>query len=276
MYYNMGVNKKPFESKSEDLVGSNNSFFWLLDGATPPIENKNKELTQIYLNLLNAALSNHSLECKSTGILLETSIATVRDIFLKNYNVNSSDYLPYSTAVIFKVDREIEYSILGDSYLSIVTDKTSVTITDDRLKQFAVEERKIVQEMRKSGIDEKSVEYIEARKKLIRAELNFQNVDGGYWIASLNPLAAKESISGTLSLDNCETFFVFAASDGLARIVTHFGAFHDLNSLGNEITRVGAICIFNMLRSLESDMANFLKPVSSKNDDASFIIVSSN
>lgn len=276
MYHSMGINKKPFETKSEDLVGYNNSFFWLLDGATPPAEKKNKELTQTYLNLLNAALSNYSLECKNTIDLLEKSIIKVRRVFQKNYNLSLVEYLPYSTAVIFKVGKEIEYSVLGDSYLSIATEKSVVTITDDRIKNIAVKERKIVREMRNCGVDEKSIEYIQARKKLICAELNFQNIDGGYWVAGLNPLAAEKAISGTFSLDESEKFLVFAASDGLARLVTHFGAFKDLNSLGKEILHVGSVNIFNRLRGLESSKGNFLRPVSSKNDDASFNLVLNN
>ena len=258
MYYNMGISKKPSESKSEDLVGYNNGFFWLLDGATPPAEKKNKELTQIYINLLNAALANYSLECKDTNILLERSIEKVKDSFEKNYNLSSIDYFPYSTAVIFKVDDEsIEYSVLGDSYLSIVTESSILNITDDRLKKIAVEERRVVQKMRENEIDEKSSEYKEARKKLIYTELNFQNVDGGYWVAGLNPIAAQKSISGRVSLSKNNKFFVFAASDGLARLITHFDVFKDFKSLGKEIEQNGAKKIFEMLRQLESNKSNF-------------------
>ncbi|NFF79730.1 hypothetical protein [Clostridium botulinum] len=277
MYYNMGINKKPSESKSEDLVGYNNGFFWLLDGATPPAEKTNKELTQIYINLLNAALTNCALECKNTNLLLERSIEKVRNSFEKNYDLSSIDYFPYSTAVIFKIDdKAVEYTVLGDSYLSIATENSIVNITDDRLKRIAVKERRVVQEMRENGIDEKSIEYKQARKNLIYTELDFQNIDGGYWVAGLNPIAARESVSGKITIGKDKQFFVFAASDGLARLITHFDKFKDFKSLGKEIEQNGAKKTFEMLRKLESNKSNFKKPVSSKHDDASFVMVCNN
>ena len=274
--YMTGINKKPSESKSEDLVGSNNNFYWLLDGATPPAERKYKELTQIFLNTFNSALSACSLECSSTNILLERSLERVRDVFTEKYDINSLDHLPSSTAVIIKIDGEIEYSVLGDSYLSIATKNSKIVITDERIGNIAVNERKIVREMRENGVDENSIEYIKARKALIREESNLRNVAGGYWIASLNPLAAEESIYGTYPLDSYDDFLIFAASDGLTRLVTHLGAFNDLYSLADETVRVGATQIFKKLRELESDKTNFIKPISNKHDDASFLLISSN
>lgn len=271
-----GIMKKPQEQKSEDIIGSNNGFFWLLDGATPPAEKKNKELTQQFLNVFNVALSTYSLECTTTKSLFEKSMIRVRDIFKEKYDLDSFEYLPYSTAVIFKIDNEIEYTVLSDSYLVIQTKNKAITITDNRLNQIAVKERNLVCEMIQNDIDEKSTEYIQARKNLIYNEMKFQNTPNGYWVAGLNPFVAKEAISGTVAINKDEEFLVFAFSDGLARLVTHLGKFKDFYALAEAIVQNGGTFIFNKLRELEADKLNFVKPVASNHDDASFILISNN
>ena len=274
--YLTGVMKKPNEQKSEDIIGSNNGFFWLLDGATPPAEKKNKELTQQFLNLFNIALTKYTLECTNTKELFGKSLNNVHDMFKEKYDLDSFEYLPYSTAVIFKLGNEIEYTVLSDSYLVIKTKNKAITITDDRLNHIAVKERNLVCEMIKNDIDEKSTEYIQARKNLIYHEMKFQNTTNGYWVAGLNPLVAKEAISGTFPISKDEDFLIFAFSDGLARLVTHLGTFKDFYALAEAIEQNGGNSIFTKLRELESNKLNFIKPIASKHDDASFILISNN
>lgn len=52
-----------------------------------------------------------------------------------------------------------------------------------------------------------------------------------------------------------------------------FGFVNSLDELINKIINEGEKTIFDELRKLEMDNSNFLKPVSSTHDDASFFIV---
>lgn len=272
MKFISGVNKKPTIERPEDLVGYSNNYFWLLDGATPPLGKKNRQLTQEYICSLNASLCEFSRENYSTTELLRRSIEKVKGIFEEKYSLKDEEYLPYSTVVLVKFDNEIEYLVLGDSYLFIDNSTTPTVITDDRLENIAVEERKIVSDLKCSGIDEESLEYLTARKNLITKELEYQNKENGYWVAGLDAKAADYAVTGKIKCNQVPR--IMATSDGLARLVTHLNYYSDFDSLAQSILKNGANSIFEKLRDLEEDETNFIKPIASKHDDASFFIIS--
>lgn len=149
--------------------------------------------------------------------------------------------------------------------------KEQWTIIDNRIHDVAVKERNKVREMRSKGIDENSALYLDARKELIFKELEKQNVENGFWIACTNPVAARKAITGKISLTNNTT--VFAMSDGLARLITHFDVYRGFTDVINEIKTNGAQKVFELLRELESKKENFKKPISSTHDDASFLLI---
>ncbi|MEH7094874.1 hypothetical protein [Neobacillus vireti] len=275
MQYSSGILKKPTSLKSEDIVGFNNDYFWILDGATPPASKKNREATQLYIKLLNASLSYFSLENVCPAELLKKSIRNVKRTYEKTYPLDNSDYLPYSTAIIIKLSDALEYLVLGDSFLSVCTGDQTIEICDDRLKRVAVTERQEVRRLREKGIDESTDIYINARRKLIEAEMQLQNKENGYWVAGFNESAADNSITGKIILNEGQkTFSITAMTDGLARLVTHLGAYQNINEIGKDIVEHGANNIFEKLRTLESNKTNFIKPISSQHDDASFFIIS--
>lgn len=163
---------------------------------------------------------------------------------------------------------------MSDSYLDININGIETTITDDRLKNIATEERRIVREMRKNGIDELSKEYLDARKKLIETEQIYQNRKDGYWVACLNPDAANESVEGSIEINPKDRFNILALSDGMARLVTHLAVYDNLSDIGNAIQIHGEKYVFEKLRRMENDPNNFIKPISSKHDDASYFLIS--
>ncbi len=180
--------------------------------------------------------------------------------------------MPYSTVVLVRIlENTIEYLVLADSYLSICVDGKSHVISDQHLKSIATEERAYVRSMREKGVSENSREYLESREKLINKELKLQNNVNGYWVASLDPEAAEHAIYGII--DYKENYRIIAASDGMERLVSVFGFVNSLDELINKIINEGEETIFDELRKLEMDNSNFLKPVSSTHDDASFFIV---
>lgn len=267
-FMSSGVCKKPSLDAPEDLVGGSNNFYWLLDGATPPAGKGNHKLTVEYVRTLDHYFKEFAKTANDPEDLLFNAIKSTRIVFeQKGVIINP----PSSTVIIVQVLRDcLRYLVLGDSYLCVCTGEEVVTITDKRLASVAVNERTEVRTLREQGVSENSTEYIEARRRLIFAEESSRNKAGGYWIAELNPDAAKEAIVGTLPLPN----LVFAVTDGLERLVSVFGVYPGLKELGNTIIEKGDRHIFDQLRLLEEDQQNFKRPISSKHDDASYFLLS--
>ena len=270
--YYFGNCKKPTHKKSEDIIGHSGNTFWLLDGATPPLGIKNKKLTQQYINMLNHSISKNTVSVLTLKEILKNAIIDLRYEFNRICDLTTENYLPYSTVVLVRIlENTIEYLVLADSYLSICVDGKCHVISDQRLKSIATKERAYVRSMREKGVSEISREYLESREKLINKELKFQNNVNGYWVASLDPEAAEHAIYGII--DYKENYRIIAASDGMERLVSVFGFVNSLDELINKIINEGEETIFDELRKLEMDNSNFLKPVSSTHDDASFFIV---
>ena len=270
MKYTSGILKKPSAKKSEDIIGFNNDFYWILDGATPPSGEKNTFYTQKFVNLLNAYLSFYSIKCETPKELLEKSLKRVIDDF--DQEKIDKSYMPYSTAIILKINNdEIDYLVLGDSYLYIENRLENRLVVDNRLKKIAQSERELVQALRAKGVSEDTDIYKEARRSLIEKEREQQNVEGGYWVAGFNKLAAHKGVCGNVKIDS--STMIFALTDGLARLVTHLNSTENILSIANEIKAKGSLYVFNKLRVLELNPDNFKKPISSKHDDASFFLI---
>ena len=261
-----GVCKKPTIKEPEDLVSNSFDYYWVLDGATPP--KGNHESTVEYVRCLSETMTTLAKTADSPKALLKDAIASMPSSF------SLGDYTPYSTAVVIRVlENKIQYAVLSDSTLSISVNDKITQIIDDRLKKIAVEERTLVQQLRASGVNEESEEYLIARKKLIDKESESKNKEGGYWVASLNPEAADHAICGEITYNEDDSVIIAAATDGLCRLFTHFNSYSNLAEIAQRVWEDGTSLVFDELRTLEKDPANFRKPISSTNDDASFLIL---
>lgn len=262
---------KPGRDTSEDIVGHGNGFFWLLDGATPPSGPNAAVLTQVFLKEISQNLHHvaGADDCFTPCDLLRRAICLTRENFPV---VPDHSYLPCATAIIGKLDGDqFSYLVLGDSYL-IVAGESPIVIYDDRLKNIAVEERDRVRSLRVQGVDEKSDIYRIARNALISSEMTRKNTPDGYWIVSLDDSAVDHAITGCVTVVPGDTK-ILAASDGFARLSTHFLQPPDIRDLPNDVISSGASSLIETLRILEADRRNFRAPASSMHDDASFILV---
>lgn len=260
-FVSSGVCKKPSLAEAEDLVSGANGFYWLLDGATPPKASGGHEVTRAYVESLSAALVEESNMAPSPWELLEVALGKIP---------NFEEVQPSSTVVLVQVcEDRIRYSVLGDSFLSILLDGEELVVTDDRLKKVATDERERVRALRERGVLEDSEEYVKARATLIDAERKCRNVRGGYWIAANAPMAAREARNGEVSLVGKKQVQILAVSDGLERMVSAFGEFSSLAKMGDVLAR-GAEQVFERLREMEQKPSRF----SSKHDDASYFLLS--
>jgi hypothetical protein len=273
MRFYSAIDPKPERNFCEDIIGHNNGYYWLLDGATPPSSDGGSLLTQEFLRLLSSQLIQLSNDSKvdSPSKLLSIAIQSINNYF---QTVNQKDYFPFATAVVLKIDSQrIDYLVIGDSYLLIDIDEKPHIFCDDRLKQIAVDERQKVRQLRESGVLEQDQIYKEARDKLIATEKLYRNKENGFWVVSTDKEAPLHGINGSFDINVDSNILIMAASDGFARLSTHFERPKSLVDLAHQIIAVGASKLLDELRTLEQDKSNFLTPASSKHDDASFMLL---
>ena len=263
----IGICKKPVNAVSEDVVGYAGKYFWLLDGATPFTGGQNKHLLQMFLGYLNTGLVKNSAMAKNPQALLYQAICYARKYMRKDGLLIGVEHKPRCTAIVVKVGREnAEFSVLGDSVLCFIDniDGTCHSITDNRLADFAVEER---ERLEASEFDTDG--YWKAADALIEAEKEFINKPNGFWEASINPEAAYMSVNGLFDFKNDTTILMM--SDGLARFVDVFKRYKDYGGIAKLIKENGADNAFTQLRSLERSMRAVRRP--SLHDDASFLML---
>ncbi|RSM72197.1 hypothetical protein DMB66_06250 [Actinoplanes sp. ATCC 53533] len=186
---------------NEDLVLAGNDFLILLDGVTsPPHVPTGCTHDPVWLvRTLGAALAQR-LSAPGTRPLTEVladAIAAVRAAHGGTCDLSHPES-PSSTVVLLRERPDlVDYLVLCDSALVLVGPggEISRVVTDDRTA---------------------------AMRGLTRAEVaGWRNRRGGFWVASTDPDAAREALTG--ALPRVPTTSVFACTDGISRLVDHYG-----------------------------------------------------
>lgn len=277
--YNLSIatRKKPNKIFNEDLVGFSNNMYWLLDGATIP---ENQEILNgcdaVWLvKQISYHLNINSLnsEEKSLEEILEISLKGVQnDFFTKTaltMEQTKNHYIPSATLVLIRVlDNYIEYLVLGDSTLLIETDLSFVEITDKRLKSVAIDERKAIVDLVATGISYNHKNVHELHKKLVAKEQALLNVEGGYWMSSIEPNASKHALYGKIGFSRNARIALL--SDGLTRAYTHFPICDSWESLLNYLKIYGVeSCILKVRDYENEDSTGITYKRTKSSDDAS-------
>ncbi|MBE3008369.1 hypothetical protein IL992_04105 [Microbispora sp. NEAU-D428] len=109
----------------------------------------------------------------------------------------------------------LDWLVLGDSTLILDTCASEPTvICDDRLEQVAAPHRVRLDSLR-GGIPE----HAEARREYVETLGRYRNRDGGFWVASTDPLAADQALTGTIPTDQVRaaTLLTDGAADAVNR-----------------------------------------------------------
>ncbi|WP_253879567.1 protein phosphatase 2C domain-containing protein [Actinomadura rupiterrae] len=172
---------------------------------------------------------------------------------------------PSSTVVaVRRHDENLEWLVLGDSFLVMRGRAQIEVITDQRLKHGAVKQRSALRRA-----DGRNPELWNA---LVTEERRLRNHPDGYWIAAGEPEAADHALTGIVPLADLTHALLF--SDGGARPVDPFGVvtwdecFHDL-------AQNGPAAWLRRLREIEnSDPDRTRWPRSKRHDDATAVLIS--
>ncbi len=158
----------------------------------------------------------------------------------------------------------LQYLVLGDITVVIDTDDGLIVQVDTRVSQTGKPFRQQAKSLPFGHPDRP--ELMIAMK---RGELAARNVEGGYWIASTVPDAAKHSLTGELTRDSVRRVAVL--SDGAARYVALFGL-GDWTAALDRMAADGPSALIADVRDVELADADGLRwPRMKRSDDATAI-----
>lgn len=186
---------------NEDLVLAAGNFVIVLDGVTsPPQVPTGCRHDPVWLvRTLAAALVADLLQ--DTGHDLRTTlgnaISAVRDQHAHTCDLTHPESPSSTVALLRQRDEHVDYLVLCDSTV-VLTDRDgriSRTVTDDRTTAMRGLTRAAVAERR--------------------------NQPGGFWVASTDPAAAGEALTGTAGTDTLGSALL--CTDGVSRLVDAYG-----------------------------------------------------
>jgi serine/threonine protein phosphatase PrpC len=157
---------------------------------------------------------------------------------------------------------EVDWLVLGDSFLVLRTEDGFEAITDQRLKQSAVQQRTA---LRQAEADNHGL-----WTELVAEERRLRNHPEGYWIAAGEPTAADHALAGTTQRQDLTHALLF--SDGGARPVEPFAA-TTWEECFQKLVQAGPSGWLSHVREVEaSDPDRTRWPRSKRHDDVTAVL----
>lgn len=197
---------------NEDTYGYTDNFLWVIDGATDVFRN-------CYLSALGDVqwvVKKLSFALKEVAPLLplkkavRTAISTVRNEALalapEIQDVPTNKLPTYAICCVRYENNQLNYLCLGDC--SVFSSKEpSIRYTDVRILPFHFRVN-AVKEQYKYNIDKYNSEVL----KVVREIKQYINIEGGYWIGTLDPDIVERSVEGSITVQKGDRFLI--CSDG--------------------------------------------------------------
>lgn len=270
------TNKNPDKLHNEDLVGTYDSVFWLLDGASHPITSGSLLSTQLYVHMLSEKIAE-TLQTSPINFPLQkimaTSIKKVAEFIKHDYPSVSA--FPSSTVAMVRIAKhEIEYFVLGDSSLILKLDSNVEQISDKRLEQIGVNLRSDIVSLLQQGKGYTSPEIKKLKSELLELEDTYRNQENGFYVASIDPNICHHALTGKRQLDPDSNWSIVLASDGLTRLVDTFETIPSWEKFIKYLAKTPAIEVFDHIRSIEHfDPSGQKYPRFRKHDDISMLMI---
>ncbi|MCC5576438.1 protein phosphatase 2C domain-containing protein [Microtetraspora sp. AC03309] len=206
---------------NEDFIAATPDAVVLLDGAGTPAGSESGCTHGVawYARTLGSTLIASLTQSAGplTGILAEGIKATTSlHDFTCDVNHPGS---PSATVVILRrTGDDLDYLVLADSVLvlDVIGTEDPITITDDREGQVGKRYRTTM-----DALDSGTPDHAAALRAYVEAMRAHRNHNGGFWVASSDPLAAEQALTGTLPADQIRAAALL--SDGASRLVDRFG-----------------------------------------------------
>jgi hypothetical protein len=258
------------DAPNEDWYIATDDLVIVLDGATIRTETGCVHGLPWYVRslggqLLGAAI-DHSIplaEC------IATAIETVNAMHSDTCDLNHPGTPSAAVGMVRRrAEKMLEYAVLGDITVAfeVAGQPHAHVVVDPRVSQVAVAERREC-DRHLIGTDAKMAAIL-AMKDL---ELAGRNTTNGYWIASVDPSAAKHALTGNLLVDQVPRFAV--CSDGAMRVL-EMTSLNSHDGVLNVLRHIGPTALVDMVRRAEhNDPQGARWPRNKATDDATAVFV---
>ncbi len=230
--------------RNEDFVVSGPDWVAVLDGATAPAGVDSGCIHDVpwLVGQLGAALCRQLATRPAAGLpdVLAAAIRGVVAAHEDTCDLSNVDSPSSTVAIVRRRESMVDYLVLCDSPVALVgTDGTLTVVDDDRTDHLPG-----------------------GRPYPLALVQSLRNRAGGFWVASTNPDAAYEALSG--SVDAASVTGVLLATDGVTRLVEWFG--HTWEQLVDTAASTGPAELIEQVRTAElaGDTPNGAK----RHDDA--------
>ena len=204
---------------NEDFLGTAPGTVVLLDGAGTPagVECGCSHGVAWFARTLGATLLTEIFTTDAPlADALSAAILRVRSLHEDTCDLDHAGS-PSATVVAVRArGSELEYLVLADSTLVLdMATGEPVVITDDREARIGRQHR-----ARMDALPTGTPEHTAALREYVETMRSYRNRPGGFWVASVDPDAAREATSGTVPLDGLRAATLL--SDGASRLVDRF------------------------------------------------------
>jgi hypothetical protein len=209
------------ERPNEDFIAATTDAVALLDGAGAPagVECGCRHGVSWYSHTLGSLLiAGMTQNAGPLAEILADGIKAVTGLHDSTCDL-SHPGSPSSTVVLLRHNADtLEWLVLADSVLvlDVASAAEPMAISDVRETQVGARHR--------AGMDALpggTLEHTRALSNYITAMRDHRNRDGGFWVASVDPLAADQALTGHVPADRVRAAAVL--SDGASRLVDRFG-----------------------------------------------------
>lgn len=195
MRYNILASIKGTTKYNEDVFGTNNNYFWVIDGATDLFECDKIIGVNVseYVNLLSCKLNRLCNNKLTLNDIMKKAVLNVSEDLLKDVDIDDDLFnkLPNFAFVFCRViDQKLEYLILGDCYLIIDND---IILTDNRISKFSDINKEKINAILKDNADTESL-----RLDIFRKTRLMGNKEDGYLIGTMDCNSISNAILGRI------------------------------------------------------------------------------
>ncbi|MGI9003694.1 MAG: protein phosphatase 2C domain-containing protein [Pseudonocardia sp.] len=219
MLVSLATESARHDADNEDFVGATPNALVLLDGAgSAGADSGCLHGVAWYSRQLGATLLGELAAPRASTLqhVLRQSIADVTSRHGGCCDITHPG-TPSATVLITRVrDGVLEYLVLADSVLVIETTRGVKAISDGREASVGDRYRHAL-EASPTG----SPEHAQALQDYITAMRSHRNQPGGFWVASVEPAAADEALSGEIPASDIRALALL--SDGAGRLADPFG-----------------------------------------------------
>ena len=207
------------ERPNEDFVGITDDLVVVLDGTTVPrgLETGCRHGTRWFARRLGCRILG--LLAPDPGLPLTTALARAIEITADQHgrtcDVDHPGHPSSTVAILRETEFSYEYLVLGDSSVVLDTRDGPQVVVDNRVDAAAPAEYRRVAKARLGSRGHGAA--LVKRALALREQCN---VDGGYWVASVDPQAAYHAITGTVSRSDVGRAAVL--TDGASIIADRF------------------------------------------------------